>query len=345
MPATIKEVAERAGVNPSTVSRVINEDPKLSIREETRNRILQAIEELQYRPNAVARSLRLKTTGTVGMIIPDITNPFFPEIIKGAESAASERELSLILCNTDENPEKERSYIELLTEKQVDGILLASAYIQDETVDLVTKRKIPYVLVNRTARNAVGASVRVDDVLGAQLAIQHLVALGHRRIAHISGLLYTETGLDRLEGYRRTLNQCQIPFLSEYMVEARFSERDGYLAMERLLALPDPPTGVFAANDLIALGAMSAIRDHGWSVPEDISVVGFNDTWLAEKVHPPLTSVKVPLYDMGYLAVESLARKILGETMPQDKIVLKPELMIRRSTDAATARTRVIREA
>ncbi len=338
MPVTLKEVADRAGVNPSTVSRVINEDPNLSIREETRNRILRAIEELEYRPNAVARSLRLKTTRTAGMIIPDITNPFFPEVFKGAESAASERGFSLILCNTNEDPEKEKSYIKLLAEKQVDGILLASTYIQDETIDMAARRNIPYVLVNRASRNAGSASVVVDDVYGAELAVQHLADLGHRRIAHISGLLYTETGLERLEGYRRTLNRNQIPFLSEYMVEARFSEREGYLAMEKLLALPQPPTGVFSANDLIALGAVSAITDHGLHVPEDISVVGFNDIWLAGKVHPPLTTVKVPLYDMGYLAFENLAKKILGEPTQQNKIVLRPELVIRASTHVVAAR-------
>lgn len=331
MTVTIKDVAEKAGVNPSTVSRVINQDPNLSIREETKIRILNAIEELGYRPNAIARSLRLKTTGTVGMLIPDITNPFFPEVIKGAESAAAEKNMSLILCNTDENVEKEEHYIELLAEKRVDGILLASARIQDKTIDSLDKWGIPYVLVNRRTRRASGSYVVVDDVLGAQLAVQHLIDLGHKKIAHISGFLYTDTGLGRFEGYRRTLNLNGVPFLSEYMVEAGFTEKQGYRAMKKLMALPEHPTAVFASNDLIAIGAITAIHEEGLHVPEDISIVGYNDIWLAEKISPPLTTVKLPLYDMGYLSMEMLAKKITHEPVEQEQIILKPELVLRKS--------------
>jgi DNA-binding LacI/PurR family transcriptional regulator len=327
----MKDVAKKAGVTPSIVSRVINNDTKLSIKDETRTRILNAIEELEYRPNVVARSLRLKTTATIAMIVPDITNPFFPELIRGAQKAANEKGFSLILIDTEEDHAREKEYIEILAEKLVDGILLASVYIEDETIDLIHKYNIPYVLVNRTTRNVEGSSVVVDDAYGAALAVEHLVEQGHRKIAHISGLLYTETGLGRLEGYRKILNEHGIAFSSEYIVESKYDEEGGYKAMKKLLSLEKLPTAVFAANDLIAIGAITAMSEQGLKVPDHISIVGFNDIWLAQKVHPPLTTVRFPLYDMGHIASEILIKKIQEVPVEEDKVVLKPELITRQS--------------
>lgn len=332
MKVTIKDVAEKAGVNPSTVSRVINEDPKLSIREETRKRIMDVIRELDYRPNGIARSLRLKHTRTLGMLIPDITNPFFPEVIKGAESAAVERGFSLILCNTNEEEEKEKAYLELLVEKKVDGFLVATASSYDRTVEFLREKGYPFVLVNRRSRDVTGRFVVCDDVEGARMVVEHLIELGHRRIAHIAGLLFTETGLSRLEGYRAALNNREIDFDPVYMIEGGFREQDGYRAAQRLLDLPLRPTAIFAANDLVALGALTAAAESGLRVPEDISIVGYNDIPLAEKVTPPLTTIRVPLYDMGYLAGEILTKIILGEEVPEDQVILKPELVVRRSS-------------
>lgn len=332
MQPTLKHVATLAGVTPSVVSRVVNGDTRLSIREETRSRILKIVEELGYRPNAVARSLRLKTTESIAMVLPDIANPFFSVIIKGAQKAASERGISLILCDTEEDPVKERNYIELLAGKRTDGILLASISIEDETLDLVNKYHIPYILVNRTTGNANESYVMFDDVNGAIYAVEHLISLGHRSIAHIAGLLYTATGLGRLEGYRKTLKKYNINFASEYVVETEFKEEGGFMAMKKLLKLKKPPTSVFAANDLIALGALAAISDEGLSVPGDISIVGFNDIWIAKSANPPLTTVRCPLYDMGYIASEILINKIKGVPIDNDKVVLKTELITRNST-------------
>lgn len=334
MRITIKDVAERVGVNPSTVSRVLNGDSTLSIREETKNRILEAIKEMGYTPNPIARSLRKKTSDAIGLLIPDITNPFFPEVIKGAETAASEKGLSLILCNTDENSDRERNLVRFLIDRRVDGMLLFSSRLEDETVSEVEKSGIPYVLVNRGSRSNSGAHVVVDNALGARLAMQHLISLGHCKIAHISGFLYTETGLERLEGYRKSLNAAGLPFDSEYMVEAGFTVQQGYIAMQKLLSLKNPPTAVFAANDLMAMGAMTAITEKGFRVPEDISLVGFDDIWVAERITPALTTVKIPLNEMGSLAMQIISDKIEQKEIQDERIILNPELIIRSSTTA-----------
>jgi len=331
---TIKEVAKQAGVDPSTVSRVINNDPKLSVREQTRLRVLETIRELGYQPNSIARNLRLNTSGAIGMLIPDITNPLFPEVIKGVESCSSEKDLGLILCNTGDLHEKELKMIRFFLNRRVDGLLLASVHIRDETIAEVEKSGVPYVLVNRGNRKDAGAYVVADNAAGAKMAVRHLIDLGHRKIAHIAGFLYTDSGIERLEGYRKELNLADIHLDSEYIVEAGYSEQGGYKAMKKLLLLPDPPTAVFAVNDLTAMGAILAMNDQGVRVSEDISIVGFDDIWVGERITPALTSVKVPLYDMGYLAMNMLYQKMRGVPIEQERIVLESSLVVRRSTAA-----------
>ena len=334
LKVTIKDVAKRAGVDPSTVSRIINNDPKLSVREETRLRILETIRELGYQPNSIARNLRLNTSGTIGMLIPDITNPLFPAVIKGVESFSSEKDLSLILCNTGDLPEKELKMIRFLLNRRVDGLLLASVHMRDETIAEVEKSGVPYVLVNRGNRKDAGAYVVADNAAGAKMAVRHLIDLGHRKIAHIAGFLYTDSGIERLEGYRKELNLADIRLDSEYIVEAGYSELGGYKAMNKLLLLPDPPTAVFAVNDLTAMGALLAMNEHGVRVPEDISIVGFDDIWVVERITPALTTVKVPLYEMGYLAMNMLFQKMKEVPIEQERIILESSLVVRRSTAA-----------
>jgi LacI family transcriptional regulator len=329
---TIKDVAQRAGVNASTVSRVINNDCKLSIREETKRRIFDSIRELGYHPNSIARNLRLKTSDAIGMLIPDITNPLFPEVIKGVENLASEKDLSLILCHTGDNHEKELKMIRVLINRRVDGLLLASVHMRAETIEEVEQSGIPYVLVNRGSRKNAGAYVVADNTAGAKMAVHHLISLGHKKIAHIAGFLYTDTGIERIEGYRQELNLADIPFNSGYMVEAGYTEPEGYQAMNKLLLLPDRPTAVFAANDLLAMGAILAIQEKGLRVPEDISIVGFDGIWLVERITPALTTVKVALNEMGYLAMNMLFNKMKGIPVEQERIVLQPSLVVRCST-------------
>lgn len=331
LKVTIKDVAKRAGVTPAAVSRIMNGDRDFTVRDETRRRVLQAIKDLDYHPNAIARSLKSKKTNTIAVVIPDITALFYPAIIKGVQVAARENGFSVILCSTDEDPDIELEYLKLLAEKQTDGIILVSAYSQDPIVAKAMEWDVPCVLVNRSADNGNHLFVGADDCYGAQLATNHLITLGHRKVAHISGLMYTNTGVERLRGYRLALNEHKLPFRSEYVVEATYDEKGGYNAMCRLLELPDPPTAVFTANDDIAMGAMEAIGQYGKKIPDALSLIGFNDLWISKKLSPPLSSVHVPLYDMGYVAATRLIDQIFGKDDGERRILFKPELMVRAS--------------
>jgi len=330
--ATLRQVAGRAGVDASTVSRVLRADPALAVRPETRERILTAARELNYRPNAAALSLKLRQTHTLGMLVPDITNPIFPGIFRGVEATAAAAGYRVILVNTDEARDRESLFVDLLTEKRVDGLILATALTDDKTVAALREGGYPFVLVNRRMPGLNERYVSADDEAGARLATEHLIRLGHRRIAHISGPLFTDTGLRRLKAYRECLHNHGIPFESAYVVEGDFREPTGQAAMQHLLELPQPPTAVFCANDLTAIGAMSALRQRGLRLPEDLSLVGFNDLPWTEHLQPPLTTVHVPLPEMGALACTMLLQLLAGVPLQPVAIVVPVRLMERGST-------------
>jgi len=329
--ATIKDVAQLAKVSPAVVSRLMNEDPTLSIREETEKRVYAAIEQLGYRPNLMARGLRIKETRIIAMVIADITNPFFPAMVKGAQKAAGEDGFILTLFDAEEDMQNERKFIEAVFDRQMDGVILTSLFVEDDTAQIVDNLNLPHVLIQRSARNASGLYVGVNDVLGASLAVKHLIDIGHTRIATISGSLRTETGVRRLEGYRKTLAENEIEFDEQYVANTDFTEKGGYQAMMQLLALPHPPSAVFAANDLMALGAMAAIKGSGLRIPEDISVVGYDDIWVSGKTTPALTTVRVDQHGIGYTACKTLISRIRGEAAAREQI-LDVELIIRDST-------------
>ncbi|MCL6610231.1 MAG: LacI family transcriptional regulator [Peptococcaceae bacterium] len=330
MAATIKDVADLAGVNPSTVSRVLN-NAGLAVKEETRQRIMEAVRILNYKPNAVARSLRTRFTQLLGMVIPDISNPFFSILFKGAEAAASEKGFNIILGNTDDQKAREEALIQELRDRQVDGLILATAQV-DGALENMSLEGYPYVFVNRRPRETAGRYVVADNIKGAKLAIDHLVALGHTRIAHISGPLYTDVGLARLEGYRLALKDHGLPFSFENVVESEHNEEAGYWSALELFRKSPEVTAIFAANDPIAIGVMTAVYERGLEIPGDISLVGYNDLPVVSKLRPPLTSVRLPLFEMGYKAAEMLIKIISGEPLEQDGIVLEPRLMVREST-------------
>ena len=329
MNPTIKDVASLARVHPSTVSRVINDDSRIS--EKTKEKVLLIIKKLGYTPNAIARGLKTKRTHTLGMLIPDITNPFFAEIARGVEDTANKNNFNVILCNTDDKLKKERTYLEILRGKRVDGLILGTAHIRDKSILELEKKKFPYILVSRNIEGLDKNCIIVDDVAGGLMATEHLINMGHRRIAHITGPLKVRGSINRLEGYKLALEKHQIEYKEELVEEGDFRIKGGYQAMKKFLKLPEPPTAIFAANDLLALGAMQVIQKRKYHIPKDFCIIGFDDIRLASFVYPPLTTVRQPMLEMGALAVKMLLKIIEEEEFNQKKEILEPKLIIRES--------------
>jgi LacI family transcriptional regulator len=275
------------------------------------------------------------------MLVPDITNPFFPPIIRGAEEAARERGYELVLCNTDDLPEREKASLRLLRERQTDGLLIATSRMADATLASVRRERFPFVLVNRGSRVAEDASVEVNNARASADIVRHLVRLGHKRIAHIAGPLATTTGAERAAGYRSALRAHGLAADAASIAEAAaYSEEAGYAAAKRLLRRL--PTAIFAANDLLALGALRAARETGVRVPLDLSIVGINDIPMVGLVDPPLTTARVPQREMGAIAARMLISLLEHEPLAQRHVLLETELVVRDSTRApATVHRRI----
>jgi|SRR3990170_7506008 len=328
--ATIRDVAERANVSTTTVSHVINGTRRVS--EDLRLRVHQAMQELGYRPNILARSLRVKRTHTIGLVIPDSANPFFAETARGMEDASFELGFSTILCNTDGDLEKELTYTEVLSEKQVDGIVFVAAGMSTEHVRALQARRIPLVVVDRDVPGVQADMVLTDNERGGWLATRHLLDLNHRRIGCITGPSEVTPSAERCAGYRRALREADIPFDEQLAVRGDFRYESGYQATRWLLALPDPPTAIFANNDMMAIGAIRAAAEHGLHIPTQLSIVGFDDVELASYVVPPLTTVSQPKYQMGATAAKLLVERIHDYDAPTRRVLLRTELAVRDST-------------
>ncbi len=328
---TIRDVAKRAGVTPAIVSRVFNQDKTLSIREDTRKAVISAIKELNYTPNSIARSLRTQTSHTVGFMVSDISNPFFTDVIKGIQTEAARRGYSVYLFDTGDDTKREKQYIERLRSMVVDGIILGSSYIEDTIIQDLEELQIKYVMVNRGSTNSNAPYVKNDEYMGTEQIMDYLFSLGHTRIAHLSGPLYADTAIRRLSMYRKKLNEQGIPYRNGYVIETMYTEESGYAACEELLKQEELPTAIFAANDLVAIGAMEALRAHGLHVPEDMSVAGFNDIWISSRIFPALTTARCDMKEMGRLTFTMLYNMIEGEKIENPKIVLPTELIIRDS--------------
>jgi len=314
------------------VSRALHR-ADLPLSPETRRRVLAAVERLEYRPSAIARGLRLRRTRTLGMLVPDITNPFFPPIIRGAEEAARERGYELVLCNTDDEAEREKASLRVLRERQADGLLIATSRMADATLASVRRERFPFVLVNRGSRVAADPAVEVNNSRAAFEIVAHLVGLGHTRIAHIAGPLSTTTGAERAAGYRDALRAHGLSVDATLMAEAAaYSEDAGCAAAKRLLDAA--PTAIFAANDLLALGALRAAREIGVRVPADLSLVGINDIPMVNLLDPPLTTARVPQREMGAIAARMLIGLLEREPVVDRHVLLDTELIVRGSTAA-----------
>ena len=327
---TIREVAKVAGVSYATVSHVLNNTRFVS--QETRDRVMAAIADLDYRPNALARSLRSGKTDTIGLILPDSANPFFAEIGRSIEDAAFELGYNVFLCNTDGNVHREQLYVDLLSKKQVDGIIFVAAGDQVDSLNALLSHEMPVVLVDRDLPNVEVDAVLTDNQQGGYLATRHLIELGHRRIACITGPSSITPSAERITGYREALEEEGIPYDDSLVLTGNYQPDSGLQATSTLLSLDSPPTAIFALNDLMAVGALHAAAKAGRHVPEEVAIIGYDDTELASFMNPPLSTIAQPKTEIGVQATKILARRISNKTFPPYRIILPPELVIREST-------------
>ncbi len=332
---TSRDVAERAGVSRTTVSLVLNRVKGARISEETRQRVLKAARELNYYPNAAARSLASRKTRTIGFVLcqsPDriFADAFLPEVLRGVGEVAQQRDFRILLQSVEDVAAPD-AYIGLVREKRIDGIILSGPRSDDHQLPKLKEEGFPVVLLGQLKGSGI-SFVDVDNVGAAKMATEHLIRLGHRRIGMITNapLAYTASQ-DRLRGYQLALEENGIGYDERLVRYGDFREEGGYRAMEQLLELTEPLTAVFVASDLVAFGAMEAIKARGLRIPQDIALVGFDDVRLANYVDPPLTTVRLPAYELGRHAMDMLFKMIEGEDLEGNGVLLETELIIRES--------------
>lgn len=332
MRVTIRDVAKRAGVSIATVSRVLNQSKPVS--EKLRRRILQAVEETGYLPNAVARSLIHKRTGLIGVIIPEISNPYFSGLVQGIESVAQKYPYYIMLAVSGKDEERELQLLEIFQSRQMDGIILAAAKWNGRYRDMLSRLQIPHVIIGQRLSDPGIPTAVIDNRRAAFEAVDHLIRLGHRRIGMIRGPQWDlASGKERFEGYRLALKKSGLAFRSEWAPEQEnFHIRDGYRGMESIHGAKEMPTAVFCACDRMAVGAMQYLDERGIRVPEEVSVVGFDDEELARIVKPRLTTVRHLPFDMGSKAATLLTEMLLDDEATPSCVVLEHELIVREST-------------
>jgi len=329
----MRDISKKAGVSVTTVSHVINETRIVS--DELRLRVLSAMEELRYRPNALARSLRRGETTTIGLIVPNNANPFFSEIARGIEDTTYKEGYSLILCNSDDDVSRELRYTRTLIDKQVDGIIFVAAGGSEDSLQLLDDRNVPFVIVDRNISSVSADSVLIDNRSGGEQATDHLLQLNHRRIGCITGPSNLNSSIDRVVGYIDTLKRAELKIDNNLIVKGNFDFDSGYRCANELFALKKPPTAIFACNDMMAIGAIRAAEDADIEVPSQLSVVGFDGIPLAKYVTPPLTTVQQPKHELGQIASELLLSRIQNKELPIRQRILDTILMIRESTTIA----------
>ncbi|MBW2056900.1 MAG: LacI family DNA-binding transcriptional regulator [Deltaproteobacteria bacterium] len=331
---TIKDIARLARVSHTTVSRALNDRPRVSRR--TRDRILAIAKKLNYRPNVAARSLKVRRTKTLGLVITTIINPFYPELAQGIENTAREMGYNIILCSTNYDIDLELRHIEMLRSKGVDGIIFTSTHIHDPNIEGLVEEGFPIILVNRkTYDESIGNRVDyvvIENSRGAFMAVEHLIRMGHRRIGIITGLRQSSASWERLEGVERAMTEYGVELDPDLVVEGDFLKASGGRAAKRFSRMKVPPTAVFAVNDYMALGAMEGFMEEGLRIPHDMALVGFNDIEISRMRNIELTTVGQKTYEMGSIAVRTLVEKIEGEAQGLVRqIILEPELLIRKS--------------
>jgi LacI family transcriptional regulator len=331
--ATLRDVARLAEVHPGTVSRALNEETRALVNPETARRVMEAAERLGYHPNPIARGLKTNRSYTVGVLVPDLMNPLFPPIVRGIQDGLERAGYTPLIANTDNDPERESIDLRAMRARQVDGFITATARRSHGVLQEMMDAGVPVVLVNRRLDDGALPSVTSDDRTGARMAVDHLLGLGHRRIAHLGGSQELSTGRSRYLGFQDALRAAGAP-LDEDLVATgdAFTTAEGVRLCRDLLARGPAPSAIVAGNDLMALGCLDVLREAGLECPRDVSVVGYNDMPFADRFVPPLTTVRVPHYEIG-AAAAALLLEALGEPEGEAKQVqLPPELVVRSST-------------
>jgi len=326
---TMHDVAHTAGVSLMTVSRVVNN--KDDVSQITRDRVMDVIEQLNYRPSSIARGLATQRTGTLGVVIPDISNPFFASIVRSAEEEAYAKGYSVFLGNTNEDPERELAVLQSLEDKHVDGLILCSSRLEDDTLFEILEHFPTTVLAFRERKDAKVGAFTVDDVFGGQVAIEHLLKSGHRNIGLISGPPISLSSFGRLKGYQAALQAADIPFNDHWIRHCHPDVEGGQETAFELLKNYREITALFCHNDLVAIGAIQACAELGLRIPNDIAIIGYDDIRLAALVSPPLTTLHVPRAEIGTKSMQMLLEQIEIETAAPKEVHLKPELIVRAS--------------
>jgi LacI family transcriptional regulator len=343
MPAvqtpTLRDVAEVAGVHAATASRALNPETRRLVNAETARRVLRAAESLGYQPNPIARSLKTAKSRTIGIVIPDLTNPLFPPIVRGIEDVLGPAGYSALLVNTDNDAEREKSLVGSLRSRQVEGFIVATARLDHPLLAQLHAQGVKMILVNRRAEGVDVPSITPDDATGVGLAVKHLVDLGHRRIVHLAGPQTTSTGVIRARAFRSALRDHGLDDDPSLIVSCEYwTEDEGARALREVLDSGADFTAVVAGNDLIALGCYDVFAERAISCPADISVVGFNDMPFLDKLQPPLTSVGVPHHQVGVEAARMLLESFNEPERPPRSVLLPLSLIVRGSTAGPAGR-------
>ncbi len=330
---TLREVAQAAAVHPGTASRALNEATRSLVRPETVSRVRAAADALGYKPDLLARSFKTRRTHSVGIVIPDISNPLFPPMVRGVEHRLFQDGYVALLGDTENDSARQERVFDQMVDRQVDGLVLATATLLDPSLDVLGSRGIPIVLINRVVRGHAFSSVSVDNKAGVRMVVEHLRALGHERVAHVAGPQAMSTGSDRCEAFVSAMTESGAPVEPSLVAFAKgLTIPEGVRCCTELLALDDPPTAIFAANDMLALGCYAALDAAGLRCPDDVSVVGFNDMPYIDRLNPPLSTVRIPHYEFGARAADLLLQRFERPDLPLTVVVLAPTLVVRGST-------------
>ncbi|QGQ98207.1 LacI family transcriptional regulator [Paenibacillus psychroresistens] len=330
MKATIYDIAKEAGVSIATVSKVINGKGRISA--DTRSAVFAIMERFDFQPSVIASALTGKKTFTLGLLVPDVSNPFFAEIARAIEDQGHQLGYSVVMCNTDNKDEKIERYISLLLQKSVDGIIIATGIEKKEILEQLLVKNLPIVLIAREMPLVAVETVVVDDYAGGCLAAAHLLELGHKEIAILAESQKVSSSRERMRGFRQTMEDAGVAFNEKWLKICDYKVEDGRINTLDLLSEDSRPTAIFCCNDLLAVGSLQAAKELQINIPSDLSIISFDNTILASVTNPTLTTIAQPMEQMGKLAVDLIVEHIKGDKKAKQRTVFRPELVIREST-------------